>query len=134
MNTEQRVLAMLNKVQNVRLSKKENLGAIEDAIAEVKNNADLLLSELDTIQKELQAELFDAVDKILAESDYMISAVGSASSQFDEKLNEYNTIVEELSALNIDYNSGDFKQIQDNMTESINASNKVASMTEITFF
>ena len=32
MNTENRVLAMLNKIGNVRASKKENLGVIEDTI------------------------------------------------------------------------------------------------------
>lgn len=32
MSTENRVLAMLNKIENVRASKKENLGVIEDTI------------------------------------------------------------------------------------------------------
>ncbi len=32
MNTENRVLAMLNKIGNVRTAKKENLGVIEDTI------------------------------------------------------------------------------------------------------
>jgi hypothetical protein len=56
MNTQERVLAMLNKVQKVREVKKENLGAIEDAI---KNEVDRLEnSAQDYIQESLKMYAF----------------------------------------------------------------------------
>jgi len=75
MNTEQRVLAMLNKVQNVRLSKKENLGAIEDAI---KNELDNLDSKAQDYIQQSQS-LYSAIEEFFNTRDSLVSKLSQAS-------------------------------------------------------
>ena len=74
MNTEQRVLAMLNKIGNVRTAKKENLGAIEKSI---KNKVELgLVDELEYSLQDLQS-IFSEQQTMLSDFDGEIAKITS---------------------------------------------------------
>ena len=130
MTTENQIQVNLQKFKNG----KQNLGAIEDAISEVKNQADLIVSRLSDIKDAFYSEVEDAVSKILEESDYMVSAQGSAQTLFEEKLNELNSITEELTSLNIDFDNGDLEKIKEEMQNLVDASFKISSLNEATFY
>jgi hypothetical protein len=75
MNTEQRVLSMLSKVKQIKLDKKEKLGAIEDAVNEVKSelidlrdnmvgitrDLEMAISQYDEANAKAKSDLSDAL-------------------------------------------------------------------------
>ena len=134
MDTQARVLAMLNKVQTVRKVNKQNLGAIEDAIKDVKDKAYKITVELKDIEAELEEKLISAVDNILSEADNMANDVKDYSSLFDQKFDEYNDIVRELDDLGIDYPTDVLNDLEEKMEVTKQASLRVSSMDERTFY
>jgi hypothetical protein len=131
METQSRVLAMLNKTKEVREARQENLGAIEDAINEVKSNASTILNDLQKIKDNLYSDLDDAISKILAEADYMSTL--TYESDFNSKFEEYNIIVDELKSLNIDFDTNEVDALKEDMNGLLQASNKVSSLNETSF-
>ena len=105
MNTEQRVLAMLNKVQNVRLSKKENLGAIEDAINQVKvdlsNKGDMIIQLVSDYNSDIDDKILQA--KALGED--LLDLMMQTDGAFNQLEEEYLTTAKELDDLGISYDS-----------------------------
>ena len=89
MNTENRVLATLNKFKEVQKVKKENLGAIEDAIAEeignLESRAQKFIDDTDI--------LYTAIDNFFNTRDQLISDL-SSNSNFD--INAYYLLLEEI--------------------------------------
>jgi hypothetical protein len=133
METQARVLATLNKLKEVRL-KKQNLGAIEDAINNVKNNADEIISKLTEIKSNFFAEVDNSVGLILTECDYLGMISTDYQSQFENLENELNIITEELKTFDIEYNDTELSVLKDEMGGLIDASKKASSMNELTFY
>jgi hypothetical protein len=111
MNTENRVLAMLNKIGNVRTAKKENLGVIEDAINDVKSKLEEKQYELKLVVESFKSEVNDAMDKIMAEGDYLISATSATESGFEELVSEYNNMADELTSAGVDFDNSEIQSI-----------------------
>jgi hypothetical protein len=104
MNTENRVLAMLNKIGNVRTAKKENLGVIEDAINEAQNNISVQVDNFESLLYTIQNDKERISDGLL---DYAMQArevVNTVQSFYDEYEAEYLRLTEELDTLGINYN------------------------------
>ena len=97
MNTEQRVLARLSKVKNIREAKKENLGAIEDAIkGEVKrleDDAEYYIRQSN--------DIFDVIEDFWDMRDTLISKLQEAT-KID--MGAVDKLQQEMEQLSIDYN------------------------------
>ncbi len=102
MNTENRVLAMLNKIGNVRTAKKENLGAIEDAINQVKQNIDKVGVDLANFTDQLNEAINDSISKQRALAESLLTDLQSISMQREEVFNQFEDINSELMDLGID--------------------------------
>lgn len=102
MNTENRVLAMLNKIGNVRTAKKENLGAIEDAINQVKQNIDKVGVDLVNFTDQLNEAINDSLLKQRALAESLLTDLQSISIQREEVFNQFEEINSELMDLGID--------------------------------
>ncbi len=73
MNTEARVLAMLNKVKEVQAQKKQSLGAIEDAIEDSKAEALSWIQTMRINYDDLENTIAETLDKIQIEIDILDS-------------------------------------------------------------
>lgn len=102
MNTEQRILAMLSKIEKVQAVKKENLGAIEDAINEAKSNLSDLYDNMDVLQSDLDRkanEIIDALSSLRNDAESLLSSTGE---EFQYNLKLYNEANQELQDLGIE--------------------------------
>ena len=109
MNTQERVLAMLNKVQKAREVKKENLGAIEDAIKNevdrLENSAqDYIQQSLDlySIIEDFRANQNDFISKLSQANNINMDAVYSLIEDFNLAKSEYNADVSNMSILGLE--------------------------------
>ena len=105
MNTQERVLAMLNKIENVRTAKKENLGAIEDAVNEVKSNLETRGNDIIALVNELGARLEKGQQDARALAEDLQNSLQEIGMQYNEGEAEYLDIAQELDALGISYDS-----------------------------
>jgi hypothetical protein len=105
MNTEQRVLAMLSKVKQIKLDKKENLGAIEDAINQVKvdlsNKGDMIIQLVSDYNSDIDDKILQA--KALGED--LLDLMMQTDGAFNQLEEEYLTTAKELDDLGISYDS-----------------------------
>lgn len=95
MNTEARVLAMLNKVKEVQAQKQQNLGAIEDAIK----------SEVERLQNEARDHidgayrLYDIIEEFYGQRNDIVSQLESEISKIDmNRVYELQAEIEKASA------------------------------------
>ena len=88
MNTQERVLAMLNKTKEVRKSRKENLGAIEDAVNEAKSVLKNSNDEMVAVTRTLETAIATA-EQAMSE---LISNLSDAMRNSDD--NFYNLQME----------------------------------------
>jgi flagellar biosynthesis chaperone FliJ len=107
MKTENRIFANLQKFK----SQKQNLGAIEDAISEVKNNLQSKKDELSVIVQNYVSEVNDCMDKIDSEIDYLISSTSATEKSFDDLLLEYSEMYDELTSAGIEFSNTDMDNI-----------------------
>jgi len=127
MNTEQRVLAMLNKTKEIKLAKKENLGAIEDAIKEAQDNISAQVANIDTILYNLINETDQIVSGIQGFANQAKDMISRAQSFYDEYEAEYLRLSQELDALGLNYEGLDVSTRSD-FKDAINYANTIASI------
>lgn len=121
-STQAEIFKRLQKVQSNRLTKKQELGAIEDAINEVKSNIEEKQNELKMVVESYKSEVNDAMDKIMAEGDYLISATSATENSFDELISEYNNMADELTNAGVEFDNSEIKYI----LEEFNAYTEIA--------
>jgi hypothetical protein len=102
MNTEARVLATLNKIKEVQT--KRNLGAIEDAVNEVKNNLRLKENEMSSIINELSSQIENIVRQSRALAEELQTSLMESTRYSDLEL-EYISMAEELDNLGIPFDN-----------------------------
>jgi len=120
MNTENRVLAMLNKIGNVRTAKKENLGAIEDAINDVKSNIAMLETRLYDITNELNNELDNSESIINNEIDNVKQYSTSYDNDAYDVQQQYTELYSELKNAGIDYDESDMDKAMSDFSTAFN--------------
>jgi hypothetical protein len=104
MNTEARVLATLNKIKEVQ-SKRKDLGAIEDAINEVKNSLQGREETILTIINDFRAKIQKAEQDAVAVAEYLQTELQSAGMDYNEAEADYLAISKELDDMGISYES-----------------------------
>ena len=104
MNTEQRVLAMLSKVKQIKLDKKEKLGAIEDAIKEAIDNLKAKGDELFYITESMNVEIYGVENEIKSLKDGLLQTMNSYLSEWKEVSASYKEQASELEANGIGFN------------------------------
>lgn len=134
METQARVMATLNKVKEARAKKQEQLGAIEDAVNEVKAKAEKIEQELSEINASFGQEVVDAINVIVNEADYMISVTGANESQFEEKIAEFNQIVSELYQVGIEYDQSVVGKIEQEFKDTGKAARIITELDTQTFY
>jgi hypothetical protein len=103
MSTEQRVLAMLTKVQKVQEVKKENLGAIEDAINDVKSNLADLRDEMVAITRQLETGISVYGDASAKATSDLSDVMKETDDQFFSLQQQAFILANELDNLGISY-------------------------------
>lgn len=127
MNTEKRVLAMLNKTREIKLAKKENLGAIEDAINEAQTLVDTYTSDMEATLRNLIIETDDIVSSIMGYSQQLKSIISESQSYYDEAELKFYDTVKELDALGISFNDP-FPALGSDFKDAINYANTIANL------
>jgi hypothetical protein len=105
MNTEQRVLAMLNKIGNVRTAKKENLGAIEDAVDAVKLQLKENGFELELIVENLNEEINNVVSQMQGLVQGLDAVVQEHKFNYEAIEIQFDEASAELDSLGIGYDT-----------------------------
>jgi aspartate ammonia-lyase len=114
MNSSQNeIFKRLEKIKSNRLTKRQNLGAIEDAINEVTNNIKNKENELKNISDSLRDELQNVSLSIGQQIDTLMSVMAGSSNQFDTAFKEYKDMLSELTSANIDYDTSNVESIYD---------------------
>jgi chromosome segregation ATPase len=103
MNTEQRVLAMLSKVKQIKLAKKENLGAIEDAVNEVKSELIDLRDNIVGLTRDLEMAISQYDEANAKATSDLSDAIREADQQFSMLQEEAFVKTTELDNLGISY-------------------------------
>jgi hypothetical protein len=103
METQSRVLAMLNKTKQLREARQENLGAIEDAVNQVKQDLSNKFKELTSLYDDLESATVTIMDKSKALGEDLSTSLIEIGSQWNSKLEEFNLIATELDDLGIAY-------------------------------
>jgi len=114
MNTQTRVLAMLNKIENVRIAKKENLGAIEDAVNQVKDDLTFLRDSIVGYTRDIELAITqydEANAKATSDLSDSIREIDSLVASLQEEAFEKTT---ELDNLGISYDNIDIDGTIDN--------------------
>ena len=100
MNTEKRVQERLN---NFRQAREIKLGAIEDAINEVKQNLSnreqMMIESIDNLQSDIDDVLLES--RNLAEK--LSTSLREATQMFESAREDYEDISSELDSLGIDF-------------------------------
>ena len=94
---------------------KQNFGAIEDAISEVKSKLEGYESELKDIVDSYEQEVIDAINIIINEADYLSSSVGATENNFMEKLREFDNLMEDLTTAGIEYDQSVVMNLRDQL-------------------
>ena len=103
MNTEQRVLSMLSKVKQIKLAKKENLGAIEDAVNEVKSELIDLRDNMVGLTRDLEMAISQYDEANAKATSDLSDAIREADQQFSMLQEEAFVKTTELDNLGISY-------------------------------
>ena len=119
MNTQERVLAMLNKVQKVREVKKENLGAIEDAIKEAQDNISVQVVNFEQLLSSINNSTETIVDGMMGYAMQARDTVNNVQSYYDEYEAEYLRLSQELDALGLPYEGLDVS-VKSDFKDAIN--------------
>ena len=110
MDTQARVLAMLNKVQTVRKVNKEKLGAISDVVAEAKNGletqASIFNDEANDVW-ETWGELYDYISVVTAKLDKAVDNLPS-----DSDIEKWEKTSEELESYNSNVGNDEFLMVE----------------------
>jgi hypothetical protein len=103
METQIRVIASINKLKQIQAQRQQNFGAIEDAIASVKQElqdaGDMLMSLVDDYNSDIEDTKTKASELAEFVSNFMIEADGG----FREYEKNYLNISQELDSLGIPY-------------------------------
>jgi chromosome segregation ATPase len=103
MNTEQRVLAMLSKVKQIKADKKEKLGAIEDAVNEVKSELIDLRDNIVGLTRDLEMAISQYDEANAKATSDLSDAIREADQQFSMLQEEAFVKTTELDNLGISY-------------------------------
>lgn len=117
MNTENRVLAMLNKIGNVRTAKKENLGAIEDAINDAKKNIETSKTLLYDLISNFNNDIDDVIIRSADMSENLRTTLQEATMGYNEFRENYVAIVSEFEDLGIPFDNA-IQDIDDKFEEA----------------
>lgn len=118
-STQAEIFKRLQKVQSNRLTKKQELGAIEDAINEVTNNIKNKEDELKNISDSLRDELQNVSLNIGQQIDILMSVMAGSRNEFDTAFKEYKDMLSELTSANIDYDTSNVESIYDDFQLNI---------------
>jgi len=105
METQARVLAMLNKTKEVRKQRKQNLGAIEDAISEVKSLLDDNASDIVSVIDNYYQDVSGIVNQVNDLASELLTIIQDASAKFSDYESKYLQTALELDNLGISYDS-----------------------------
>lgn len=133
-STQAEIFKRLEKIKSNRLTKKQELGAIEDAVNEVKAKAEKIEQELSEINASFGQEVVDAINVIVNEADYMMSATGANEAQFEEKIFEFNQIVSELYQVGIEYDQSVVGRIEQEFKDTGKAARLITELDTQTFY
>ena len=118
MNTEQRILAMLNKIDNVRASKKENLGIIEDILTQTYSE----LADLQSQMKDVFMKLDDNINSTFDNISNEIETLGSDASIYQDEYTSLNDkfyeLINDLGEYG-DFNTGIVDEMTFNFDDNI---------------
>jgi len=127
MSIENEIFKRLQKLKSERLAKKENLGAIEDAVNQAKNDLekkeDYLVSVVDNLNNEIDDIILES--KSLAER--LSVLLREYTAEFEKGTSEYMEIANELDTIGIPYDnvfsdiSSDFNDAYDYAEEFMNS-------------
>ena len=127
MNTNtNKIFEKLSKVKEA----KENLelGAIEDAINKVTSDLESVEKELQDMYDSFEQEINDAINVIVNESDYMVSATGANEDQFKSKLDEFDNLLSELTDAGIEYDQSVVYNLQSNFAKLGETARKITEL------
>jgi hypothetical protein len=119
MNTQRKIFEKLSK---------QNFGAIEDAINEVKSKLEEYESELKDIIDSYEQEVTDAINIIINEADYMQSAIAGTENNFMLKLREFDTLMEDLSTAGVDYDQSVVINLRDQLDTIGTSARKITEL------
>jgi predicted nucleic acid-binding Zn-ribbon protein len=126
METQSRVLAMLNKTKQVRESRKE-LGAIEDAINEVKSNIEASETEMYDLLNNFNNELDNSKTIINNEIDAVKEYSFDYDNEFGNAKLNYQENLSELKSAGIDYDESTAEKIMSDFDIAINSLQNIFS-------
>jgi seryl-tRNA synthetase len=127
MNTNtNKIFEKLSKVKEAK--EKQELGAIEDAIAKVTSDLESKEKELQDMYDAFEQEVIDAINVIVNEADYMMSATASSESQFKDKLAEFDDLLSELTTAGIDYDQSVVYNLQSNFSKLGESARKITEL------
>ncbi len=95
MNTEARVLATLNKIKEVQ-SKRQDLGVIEDAIQNAKDEMLTLETEMDDIINSYNQDLYSARQSFIDAQSFLQEVQKDYTSRFNNLIEEYKGVEQDL--------------------------------------
>jgi uncharacterized coiled-coil DUF342 family protein len=121
-NTQNLVFSKLsNQKPSVKkpLVKKQELGAIEDAIQQSKQDLADKGAELLNLKDTLKDQVQNIRDQAKSLSEDLLNSLMEVGGQWNDRLDEFNQLASELENLNIDYNinldsiSNDYLEVYD---------------------
>ena len=116
-NTQNLVFSKLS-IQK-QLVKKQDLGAIEDAIQQSKQDLADKGAELLNLKDTLKDQVQNIRDQAKSLSEDLLNSLMEVGGQWNDRLDEFNQLASELENLNIDYNinldsiSNDYLEVYD---------------------
>ncbi len=105
METQSRVIATLNKLKKQHAQKQQNLGAIEDAVNEVKANLETKGREITALVNDLGARLQKAEQDARAIAEDLQTSLMEIGMQYNDAEAEYLEMSRELDNLGISFDN-----------------------------
>jgi DNA repair exonuclease SbcCD ATPase subunit len=103
METQSRVIATLNKLKEQHAQKQQKLGAVEDAVNEVRDNIATQISNIETLFSSVNNQTRSISVKIQEITMEAQEMVDNAISFLEEYEAEYYRLTEELDGLGVNY-------------------------------
>lgn len=131
METQARVLAMLNKVKEVQRQKQQNLGAIEDAIEDAKAEA---LSYIDVMKinyNDLENTIAETLDQIQIQIDTLDSYSKELQTEYLDANDGFREVNQGLVDNNIDGGKFNEEQVKEMTSNFQNMISNVVSLVQI---
>jgi len=131
METQAKVLAMLNKIKQVREARKENLGAIEDAIKEVQGTLVDISQQTALVIDTYDRDVSDIINQVAILASDLITIIQDASSKYSDYENKYLQTANELDSLGINYDnslpdlSSNFKDVNTSAVDFYNTLTRI---------